>query len=112
MIKYGEGLVSRIRDIVTGDDVVIKFTGEKDTADCMSGSLDIICPNNCSGTQMIQFKILVGDIWGVNGANMNPLCLGLLMNAIMKYTKDYYAAQHEEDKKREEIRRKLTNALL
>lgn len=112
MIKYGEGLVSRIRDIVTGGDAVIKFTAEKDTADCMSGSLDIICPNGCSGTQMIQFAIWLGDIMRVNGSNADPLYLGLLTNAIMKYKKDYYAAQHEEDRKREKIRRKLTNALL
>lgn len=112
MIKYDEGLVSRIRDVVTGSDVSIRFTAEKYDADCMCGSLDIICPNRYSEMQIIQFEIWVGDILSVNGSNVDPLYLGILTNVIMKYKNDYYAAQREEDRKREEIRRKLTNALL
>ena len=112
MIKYDEGLVSRIRDVMTGSDVVVKFAAEKHDADCMSGSLGIICPNGHCETQIIQFEIWVADILSVNGSNMDPLVLGLLTNTIMKYKNDYYAERREEDKRREEIRRKLTNALL
>lgn len=114
MLKFGDGLVERIRNILSGDSMISYRCDETiSVTDGGSGTLNIVSdvPYK-TDAQIIQIKIIMRSVYEISGVNIDPDFITLVLSIISNYTRDYSSCKSKEDEERAEIRRKLSDALL
>lgn len=114
MLKFGDGLVERIRNILSGNSMISYRCDEMiSVTDGGCGTLNIVSdvPHK-TDAQIIQIKIIMRSVYEISGVNIDPDFITLVLSIISNYTRDYSRCKLKEDEERAEVRRKLSDALL